>query len=335
MEPMIGTSWKRIAWQIKRSFVQAKRANSFSRRVRHIAKICKGKPYVVLKCRPVGFYSMYFQALLAYQTCKRNHQKLISAFDIGPYYDQLRGEASWWSYYFEDNAHIISHKKVDALAKEEYVSIDKSKAQEAFALVGTTISRKRAHRLSAEILMKPEICLRIKQYSETFFENKFVIGIHYRGTDKVVRESVRVEYDLVLRILQRFTDENIPFYLFIATDEEQFLHVVKEIYGEGTLCLDVKRSSTDAPIHMKADGVSAYDLGLEALMDATLLSRCDFLLRCDSNLSQASLYFNPKLDFINISTLTRMYHDLKESVNEADLTSISRRIVRAYRRKKF
>ena len=50
----------------------------------------------------------------------------------------------------------------------------------------------------------------------------------------------------------------------------------------------------------KAEG-DAYKKGEEALVDCLLLSRCDFLLKCTSHLSESSMYFNPKLECIDMN----------------------------------
>jgi hypothetical protein len=302
-----------------------------SLRIRRIAWQYRGKSTLVLKGRHAGFFSMYFQVLGAYRLCKLNRQKLVVDFDSGPYFDPSRPERSWWSYYFKDTASIVSDIHPDVLSRKECRIIDTTDMQRKLAHLAAAMGRKQAGRLADGIPLRDEIRMRIDEFARVHFANRFVIGLHYRGTDKVIRESVRVEYDLLSRILQRLIDDEIHFHLFVATDESGVLEFLKDLCGERILSLDVSRSGDETPVHLKKTHVSPYLLGLEALMDALLLSECDFLLRCDSNLSQASLFFNPRLETVNLSSLTRKYPGGHASIPETEITAICKKISAARR----
>jgi len=160
----------------------------------------------------------------------------------------------------------------------------------------------------------------------------FTIGIHYRGTDKVsgpLKESVRIDYERVTDILDRLG--SIPFRLFVATDEQDFLALLRARHGDRVLSIDATRSANHEPVHLRIAGTSSSDLGREALLDALLLARTSFLLRCDSNLSLASLFFNPRLATTNLSDAFRPVGEgLSPRVLLGDPDTIANRIVRTY-----
>ena len=50
------------------------------------------------------------------------------------------------------------------------------------------------------------------------------------------------------------------------------------------------------PVWQKAQGgAAAVRKGTEVLLDAILLSRCDYLIKANSAVSEFAIYFNPKL----------------------------------------
>ena len=71
-------------------------------------------------------------------------------------------------------------------------------------------------------------------------------------------------------------------------------------------------SSDGTAVHRNRRGPSKYEIGKEALVDSLLLSRCDFLLRTESNLSVASLFFNPALGSVNLTELSSAAADTND-----------------------
>jgi hypothetical protein len=130
---------------------------------------------------------------------------------------------------------------------------------------------------------------------------KIIIGVHYRGTDKVMgpyRELERVPYEYVFKLLDQCSREK---FFFIATDEEEFIQTANMRYPGRVIFTNAQRSRDAYSVHLSKNAISPFFLGSQALLDALLLSRCDFLYRCDSNLSLASLFFNYKLKSINMT----------------------------------
>src|SRR5690606_31893810 len=120
------------------------------------------------------------------------------------------------------------------------------------------------------------------------FSDQFMIGIHYRGTDKITEASY-ISYDKVLQeIKNQIKNIKVDFKIFIATDDQNFLDYIKSYfkYKYDIVYLNYYRSSNNLPIHINpTKDYSAYKIGEDALMDCILLSKCNILIRTHSSLS--------------------------------------------------
>jgi hypothetical protein len=138
-----------------------------------------------------------------------------------------------------------------------------------------------------------------------------VVGVHYRGTDSIrnkwagalthyrtSRTPYRVFGDEVKRVLDTAAPHS--FQIFVATDEIDFLEFMQREFGSRVLCLD------DAPrvrpheqaIHLNPMlPVPNYQKGKSAVIDCLVLAATSYLVKGRSNLSDASLAFNPQLPY--------------------------------------
>ena len=135
----------------------------------------------------------------------------------------------------------------------------------------------------------------VDRYWLDHIKDVHVIGIHYRGTDKV-EEAAMVPYDAgcltsVDPALQRAGPNRGK--IFVATDEQAFLdHMLEQFPGQ-VLYREMPRSVDGRPIHKRSgDG---FRSGADAVIDCLLLSRCSELVRTDSNLGLFATFFNPEL----------------------------------------
>ena len=168
--------------------------------------------------------------------------------------------------------------------------------------------RRRAHQVIRDhVYLRPEIHERVEAFSTEFMAGHHVIGAHVRGTDKGAalgaahtRRKVAPEsyFDLVDRRLDMHADAK----LFVATDQVQYLESFRERYSERLICADCLRGTGDlAPFQLEQG--SGYEKGAEVLVDALLLSRCDFLIKCSSHVGEAALWFNPDLPSVDVNEL--------------------------------
>lgn len=218
--------------------------------------------------------------------------------ELGLYYDPAHGK-NWWEYYFEP---IQLGSKEDA--KIKHLSRDE-------ALSGCRMRYKMAQNEIISLVIKyfhplPYILDKVHQFAKNYFEGFFMIGVHFRGTDKYT-EARRVNYEEIFIKINECIPADSPYKIFVATDEIGFLQAIKREFPNQVIATNAYRSEGDIGTHFSTN--HPFETGEEALIDALLLSRCDLLIRTSSNLSLWSTYFNPN---ISVFLLNQRY---KETLN--------------------
>lgn len=251
-----------------------------------------------------GFFSMFGVVLGALELYDRGNIASLSLEfgEKGFYYNPKRGE-NWWSYYFEPVQLPVRGAVLINLP------IDQSIRTRLFDISLKSGPEKNHELIKKYIRIKPYILERVDAFQEAYFEDRFVVGIHYRATDKFIGEAPEMSPEgFVKRIIEETQNFKDP-YFFVATDQASFIDEMLNAFPDRVFFLDAERSTSDEPIHTKA---KAPDLqGEEALVDCLLLSRTNFLIRTSSNLSLASTWFNPDLPVVLVNP---GYHDTKPTI---------------------
>ncbi len=244
-----------------------------------------------------GFFSAFNSIIGALDFCEQHNAILGVDFQKnGWYYDPQKGP-NWWSYYFDQPRLPL---------KTTIQEIKRFKAWQKlmFASEGQlVISKIQAHELIKRyVRIKKPIQNKIDAFYHKHMDGFYMIGIHYRGTDKT-REAPAVSYETVAdrvhsQLQNRSPDK--PFKIFIATDDQNFLEHMQQIYGEMVCTIDALRSRDSKAVHTNQE-LSNYKKGEDALIDCVLLSKCNLLIKMASNLSNTSLMFNPHMPVIRLN----------------------------------
>ena len=295
----------------------------------------RGYDVLVLRDRPVGLFAIFLQALLVLQIARKHKQRVVFQFDRAPYCDPERPEDSWLSYYFDSSDDAVWQEVTDTTSEQNIYEINAKEVLDRLSRLSFNFPRDMAHPLISEFVPKQELAEAVKTFKQTHFGEAFVVGLHYRGTDKVEggQEAIRVNYESINETLDTITSLGFTYHLFVATDEEALIRHLKAREDITISYTNSLRSNSNWPVHFSEGQRSGYQLGFEAILDCLLLSECDFLLRTESNLSRTSEFFNPDMPSIN---LTREYgysrNDLTKPPNP-NLKSIRKKVSSAYRRK--
>lgn len=216
--------------------------------------------------------------------------------ELGLYYESSYG-SNWWNYYFEP---INYPQKVNQTKKPILKSLKDDEKAEIGNAVHFYMTRERAHELITKyVRVRQEFLDEVKTFYEEHLEGSFVIGVHYRGTDKWC-EANRVSYEEVLNIVTTLLLEHEDAKIFVATDEVCFLQKIQDCFGERVFFIEAQRFDGH-PVHYVSN--KCFLKGKEALIDCLLLARSDILVRTNSNLSAVSAYFNPEMKVINLNTV--------------------------------
>lgn len=207
--------------------------------------------------------------------------------DRGVYYDPNKG-SNWWEYYFEPLAVGL---KSDGIV-EKTIPFE---LNQLAAAIRMQIPRGEAAALIRKhIKVQDYILEQVDDFASENFQDYFIIGLHYRGTDKS-SEAPRVTYAQAELAVQEQIS-SLPhnrYKIFVATDERPFLMYIQKKFPGKVIYTEAIRSTDFSSVHHSAP--NHYEVGRQAIVDALLLSRCDQLIRTSSNLSLWATYFNPDL----------------------------------------
>jgi len=141
----------------------------------------------------------------------------------------------------------------------------------------------------------------IAQKAADFFESNrgtFNLGIHIRGTDLHYAPPVApAEY---FEHIDKTIINHPESKIFIATDQLQYIEVMEKRYGSRLFYFNCFRSDNNQAIFDRPE-IGPQTKGEEALIDVLLLSKCDYLIKGSSNLSEMAIYLNPNLECTDLS----------------------------------
>mmetsp|Transcript_27876 Transcript_27876/g.63983 ORF Transcript_27876/g.63983 Transcript_27876/m.63983 type:complete len:459 (-) Transcript_27876:1468-2844(-) len=171
------------------------------------------------------------------------------------------------------------------------------------------------------VRVRPDILRMANQEWGRITRGGTVIGVHLRGTDKFISPKVPPEqyFELIDAFLtahqessprghahepsrgrRAHSHKDQPPMIFLATDDAQYQQQMLTRYGNAriTQLFDGKILRAQANNAIWADQSSSsvpHAKGLQVLLDTLLLSKCDFLLKPSSAVSEFAIYFNPRL----------------------------------------
>jgi hypothetical protein len=160
-----------------------------------------------------------------------------------------------------------------------------------FARLSLGEGRSRVRALSqSQLQLRTELTAHCERWLAEHINNSFVIGIHYRGSDKST-EAPRLPYETAINTLNRIiallaASGINPIKVFVATDEQDFLKAARlEIRGAQIHTVENNlRAQGSTAVHNQGSH-DGHRLAHEAMIDALLLSRTNLLVKTASALS--------------------------------------------------
>jgi hypothetical protein len=241
-----------------------------------------------------------------------------------PLYEDPERGPNWWSYFFETSAMRV-RPEVFEIAPDVHLNAILTKfgrfggfSDEVGGPLAHLypmtygVSRTALHRLlNAYVHVRPEILDEVNRFVGARFDpGAYVVGVHYRGTDSTHKwtgalnhyRMSRVPYEAYADEVQRALDARSPgrFQIFVATDEIDCLEFMQRRFGDRVIAFaDSPRvHAYQQAVHLdRSLRVSNYQKGKSALVDCLVLAGVSYLVKGRSNLSDASLAFNPQLPY--------------------------------------
>jgi hypothetical protein len=216
------------------------------------------------------------------------------------YFDEKHG-ANVWDYYFKESAFSFSGKP--SRSRQLAVSYRPS-AKEYERYEGLNYRHSVARALDRFCQPKDHVQELLSSYQHECFSTHGNLGIHVRMTDAAMgyenRNAGQIE-NYIFEV-ESWVKKNPRGKIFLATDDNKTISLFESRYGAKVHYRSCLRSDDNTSIHGHYDGGvsgSAYQKGLDVLVDALLLSRCDQLIRCHSRVTWYSLCANPDLYFVD------------------------------------
>lgn len=210
---------------------------------------------------------------------------------ISPNYRSNMKKRDWFGDYFRYNSPIQSNKDFWGIRRKRIYHVS-----ELGFRINPDLTLQQAHDVFFETAtVHDKIQKEVDAFVQQNFSGHRMLGIHYRGTDKTA-EAPRVAFERIQRHLDDLLAPGRFSGIFVASDEQKFINfMLKNVSAVPVLIRDDSRSSLDGnPIHIQPAS-SVNQLGLDAIVNCMLLSRCHSVLRTSSALSAWASIFNPEL----------------------------------------
>ena len=252
-------------------------------RARIRAKLKGSGPVVVRFCSPGVGLSAHLNWCLWFAGWAERHGRLFRVECTSPNYGPGPQTRDWLPALlhqtspFPEGRHPVVH-----VGRWEYLPV----SQEGLPPLSMAEARALFRRHFA---VTEHLLAQVRAFKRTHFGDDFVVGLHYRGTDKAL-EAVRIAYDDAVlsaeRTLRAIVAHGVTPVLFLATDEAQFVRYVREKLPDFRVVVveDSLRAVNDEPLH-KAASNQGLRKAQEALLDALLLGESDLLIKTASGLS--------------------------------------------------
>lgn len=248
----------------------------------------------IIEGNEAGFFALCNDTARHISHCLHNNSKWFVNWGKNTlYYDKNIGE-NVWEYYFNSVYPRVEENNV----VRDYIDLK---------FINGDSFRSTMNYIYSNFFILNDKVQRILEPHLTFFEEKKILGVHIRRTDKFLqnyRGTTHSQTPVDLDIFKKEIDEIVDNYNFIylATDCNNAVEYMKSIYGAKLLynknCI---RGNNEQGIHTGYNNISGYIKGLNVLTDMILLSKCKHLIRSSSNVSITSLYLNLKLTYLNVN----------------------------------
>ncbi len=267
-----------------------------------------------------GLFSEFFAVLGALRYAERHGAAGVRVWFASDLYRDDRLGPNWWAYFFADLMRLDGkstpapetncngwHRFGPHAWNESWTSqiIPRNSNLRPYPLDSADELREVARLTQRHIRMHAPITAKVDAFINAHVPpGVFLIGLHFRGTDKVLAYPYRspsfAEYQgQVDRVLTEFRPAD--YRVFIATDQTEFAEWGRATYGDRLLLQEDAPRLARSDVAGRSQGthkhrqIPSHLKGIAAVLECLLLARCDYLIKNRSSLSDIALAFNPRL----------------------------------------
>lgn len=245
----------------------------------------------------IGLFAQFNWALYILMHCKEHNKKPSIRLSCHFYTDKKKNYLT----------KILQEKSPSVKRSVRYSKIKHMKQLPIRQNYAANLDFKTAHDVFFEYFdIHPDVETYVKKFAtENFDEN--TLAVHLRGTDKI-GEADRKPDEFIIERLKASIAENNSTSIFLATDEEKYITLIKEHFTELKVVVHpgMQRSLNGEAIHRNKHKKDKSQLAVEAMIDCLLLAQCNTLIKTASFLSGWACVFNPN---IKVSLLNKPYKE--------------------------
>lgn len=270
----------------------------------------KADYYLIRRSPPgAGFYSNWFYYLAhAIKGEALGLKPVIDAQFYKTLYSEeesINGTNNAWDYYFSQQYSVDDARKSrrilpsDYLYYKQYIPYRIENKNLVFDDHLLDVFNCAANKYA---VLKPDLKNAINEFKKFNFKSP-VLGIHYRGTDKIqapIGHEANPPMEEYIKVAKHIIKEKSCKSVFLSTDQENFLkEFIKEI-DIPVYCTNGYRKSNLDGYGIHTEIISAtqirhnhhYQLGCDVIIDTGLLAECDYLIHAHSNITNAAIILN-------------------------------------------
>ena len=144
------------------------------------------------------------------------------------------------------------------------------------------------------IKINDEVLNNVINFTKKKFDNKKILGIHLRGTDqKIAPNHV---FPPTIYEIKNLIDKKIKYQnfdkIFLLTEQKKYYKELKKTYGNLIYSYHYFRSDNVSDFSTNNRKNHMNRLGIESLVEAITLSKCDEIIYCETNISLFSIFYS-------------------------------------------
>ena len=275
---------------------------SINKKTHKFGKKNKNKKfYVIKKKNGGGLFSNFFFVLSHLEYANKIKRIPIVDMENFPNFNSevkpVNNTENAWLYYFEP---LSKYKLKDIYNSANVKFSDDKLIKNNFRY---NDNKKRYielfNRYKEIIKIKPAIKKQVSNFIKKNFQNKKVLGVHWRGTDykylpnHPLPPTEKQIFRLIDDLLLKYKFEKI----FVITEVQRYLEKLIKKYKNKICFYNSFRSNDSSDFLKNKRPKHKYKLGLESLIEVLIMSKVKSMVGLMSNVSGAAIYFSNNKDF--------------------------------------
>tara|TARA_Y100001970_G_scaffold294353_1_gene451305 strand:- start:5697 stop:6716 length:1020 start_codon:yes stop_codon:yes gene_type:complete len=257
----------------------------------------KNKTFFIIKRTPGGgfFSNFIFVVKWISYARKMNYIPIVDMENFPTKYNEkknLKNINNVWELYFNQ----ISNFKLKDVYKSKNIIFCKDRFSVS---LNDYLNSKLKKTFINNIKIKKEILNEANYFFKKKLKNNkdyYILGIHLRGTDQKITPGHYLPptiFDIKI-LIEKKIKEKKKLKIFLVTEEKRYFEELKKNYKNYIYYMPSFRANKISDFNTEKRKYHRNKLGLESLREALVLSFCDEIVYCKSNIPLFSFFVSKK-----------------------------------------